>query len=899
MRQTDDDDYATYYADKLWHLLPAIYHAQDTESFDRAGPLRELINRIATQAAILRRSIDRLWEDQSIETCDDWVIPYIGELLATRLVASLGAREQRLDVAKTIYYRRRAGTVAILEEIARDITGWEAKTVEFFRQLGRTRHLLDPPVGLPDSLQTRYLAEAQGLIGSLTHTPMGGWADLRDRYGASKTHSAFDEYSYTVDSRRGIGQVGWHNIPKLGIFLWRLYSFGVGIPPNRDDPSALPVGVTPVPYQGKPEHYTFDPTGREIPLFAANACPFGDRWVSSEEWQLPTPISRQLLAAHLQNLYAETLGSEVLYNSLGIFDPSGNLFPVTQIAESPTNWQDPPTRLAQLGFWLKWSQILPADPSLPSQAATQWRISLANYLLSCKAFWVDPERGRLIKASNVPETIFVTYHYGFSTTLGAGPFDRRLLREPSLVPAYPPIYPNVTGGQEALTTERTIEPRTGTQSPLVDVIPTGTLTIADSRTYTTVSDLDDIKKVTLRSGNKTRPLIRLQPDDQGNLTEWKFTAADRDDGDDNHRALVLDGLFLSGVDVVLCGVFDTVTLTNCTFDPGQADDSVLPKSLYATSADGVELRPCHIWVEGAVKEFRIMHCILGPIRTRHQGTIDRLIVIDSIIQAIRTHDLGFSNPRLLALKLRQPIDPISTFIAASLSEATQQSLGAYDGIAPPSLQLREALRSDLNALLETPLYDNQRFSRIQLNPVTQRFLTQATEAENFMQLNQSLLKDAYPLELADTAVTMHCGETVLSRCTLLGPVSLHRLRASECILNDRVYVNDQQQGCVRFSAWATGSTLPVQRYESVEIAPGAPLFKSRIFGQPSYAQLRSDVDRAILAGEPGATIAAGAEDGSEMGAFAREKGPIKARSLRLKYEEYMPLGLTPVMIYAT
>jgi hypothetical protein len=132
MMQTDYDRYASYYADKLWHLLPAVYRAQDTESLDRSGPLRELINRIATQAAILRRSIDRLWEDQSIETCDDWVIPYIGELLATRLVASLGAREQRLDVAKTIYYRRRAGTVAILEEIARDITGWESKAVEFF-----------------------------------------------------------------------------------------------------------------------------------------------------------------------------------------------------------------------------------------------------------------------------------------------------------------------------------------------------------------------------------------------------------------------------------------------------------------------------------------------------------------------------------------------------------------------------------------------------------------------------------------------------------------------------------------------------------------------------------------------------------------------------------------------
>jgi len=35
----------------------------------------------------------------------------------------------------------------VLERIASDITGWDAKTVEFFRRLGRTRHGLDPPIG--------------------------------------------------------------------------------------------------------------------------------------------------------------------------------------------------------------------------------------------------------------------------------------------------------------------------------------------------------------------------------------------------------------------------------------------------------------------------------------------------------------------------------------------------------------------------------------------------------------------------------------------------------------------------------------------------------------------------------------------------------------------------------
>src|SRR5437588_5645769 len=127
-----------------------------------------MVNRIGAQAAILRRSMDRMWEDQSIETCDDWVISYIADLLATNLVASLDARGQRVDVAKTIYYRRRKGTVAILEEIAADITGWNARVVEFFRRLGRTRHNLDPEIGMQSvtDKDIRTLQMAEGLVGS-------------------------------------------------------------------------------------------------------------------------------------------------------------------------------------------------------------------------------------------------------------------------------------------------------------------------------------------------------------------------------------------------------------------------------------------------------------------------------------------------------------------------------------------------------------------------------------------------------------------------------------------------------------------------------------------------------------------------------------------------------------
>src|SRR5262249_2350136 len=149
----------------------------------------------------------------------------------------------------------------------------------------------------------------------------------------------------------------------------------------------------------------------------------------------------------------------------------------------------------------------------------------------------------------------------------------------------------------------------------------------------------------------------------------------------------------------------------------------------------------------------------------------------------------------------------------------------------------------------------------------------------------------------DAAVSLSDGEAKLDRVTVLGRSWFHHLAASETILDDLSFVEDPQRGCVRFSAWVTGSVLP-RKYESVEIPPRAPLFTTRVFGEPGYSQLLESADRAILAPE-GGTILSGAANGSEMGAFSSEKNPIKERGLLIKYEEFMPLGLAPVIIYVT
>ena len=211
--------------------------------------------------------------------------------------------------------------------------------------------------------------------------------------------------------------MGWYNIPRLGVFLWRLHSFGVGL-------------TTPVEVKDCPGHYTFDPTGREIPLFAAVTRDFGDKWVSPAEWQLPAPIGTPLLRADLelpvtpdkrhpdtQHLYSIADPTD---KSLGVF-AQGNLIPGDQITTSPlvTNTET---------F---------TDPETGQQVTRSI------------AFFIDPETGRLIKRLHAPAgEVLVTYHYGFSSTIGAGPYDRRILGEK--LADRPGSVNSVSGGKDQL-----------------------------------------------------------------------------------------------------------------------------------------------------------------------------------------------------------------------------------------------------------------------------------------------------------------------------------------------------------------------------------------------------------------------------------------------------------------
>ena len=103
-------------AEQLFALLPVVYRNRDG---DLGGPLQALYAVLAGQLGIVEDNIQQLYDDQFIETCAPWIIPYIGDLIGYNSIYEVAgaAFDSRAEVANTIGYRRRKGTLLALEQV--------------------------------------------------------------------------------------------------------------------------------------------------------------------------------------------------------------------------------------------------------------------------------------------------------------------------------------------------------------------------------------------------------------------------------------------------------------------------------------------------------------------------------------------------------------------------------------------------------------------------------------------------------------------------------------------------------------------------------------------------------------------------------------------------------------
>jgi hypothetical protein len=196
--------------DFLYQLLPVVYRQRDEEHDEElGGPLRQLLEVLTDELAVVADGVDQLYDDLFVETAAPWALPYLAELIGLRgLPSGSGSGlTPRAEVANTISYRRRKGTAAVLEQVARDVTRWPSRAVEFFELIAAAQHMNHVR---PGNLVFAPIRDAtrMGYVGS-PFERLSGRPDL----------------THTVDVRRIRSRRGRYNIPNVGIFNWRLKAY--------------------------------------------------------------------------------------------------------------------------------------------------------------------------------------------------------------------------------------------------------------------------------------------------------------------------------------------------------------------------------------------------------------------------------------------------------------------------------------------------------------------------------------------------------------------------------------------------------------------------------------------------------------------------------------------------
>ena len=573
------------YGERLYNALPAIMRIRDVE---QGEPLRALMSVIESELEILEADTEGLYENWFIETCEEWVVPYIGDLLGVHplhTVDSSDVYSLRAYVANTLRYRRRKGTAAVLEQLARDVTGWPARAVEFFQVLGTTQHLNH--IRLDNH-----------------RTP-----DLRRSNALELLNSPFDTAAHTGEVRRISNQRGKYNIPNIGLFLWRLQNYSV----TRGTAFKISGGSF--------SRFTFSPFGTDQPLFNDPDTETTIEELASER-HVPGALRRRALYDDLEAYRGSLIAGEPPETAyfgenpvLAIFDDplSAAYKPEEILICSLHGWENPSWQPAQSE-----TTILPGGGNFTTKVA------------------VDPELGRLVflKGYSAPSAVEVNYSYGFSGDVGGGPYDREelvadgLTREPDWIAAVSAAFPaDAPASGRFKTLSKAVQAWNAIPAGRVGVIA-----VLDSRTYpesltgTQKIEIPPESLLMIVAGDwpsidvpvLPAPLDEAEtrlvcPHLKGNVNIRGTAGPGETPGE-----LIFNGFWIEGDVRVLNGDLGGLTLAHCTIVPGTGE------VLVGASKPDPESRNQNLCLT-------LNHSISGPVTGSEY--LEELVVRDSSLDA--------------------------------------------------------------------------------------------------------------------------------------------------------------------------------------------------------------------------------------------------------------------------
>lgn len=254
----------------LFELLPAVLRLRDHEDGEALmaelgvigddpadfGALKGLVSVLGEIFGALEEDLAQFRDDHHIETCAEWAVPYIGDLIRADIVSDIpgaGLAPARAQVADTIALRRRKGTIAVVEHLAWAVTGRRANAWEAYQRMLATQHLADIRL---DRGQTLTLRSAHAL----------------ERLGGS-----FDPFAHTLEVRRVGSARGRYNLPNIPVFLWEITA----------EPHEW---ATPAREGGR--RFRFSPLGADLPLHH-NPSPKPHIGERTSRDHAPAPVTRR------------------------------------------------------------------------------------------------------------------------------------------------------------------------------------------------------------------------------------------------------------------------------------------------------------------------------------------------------------------------------------------------------------------------------------------------------------------------------------------------------------------------------------------------------------------------------------------------------------------------------
>jgi hypothetical protein len=791
---------------KLYERLPEIYRIKDEEQ-DPPGQLKHYLKLVEDIFGKIHFDIESLYHNLFIYTCDDWVVPYIGDLLGTGHLSG-DPWTIRADVADTIVLRKLKGTLLAIERLTYDLTQWGVHCVELRENLLWHQHLNHPR---PDTYYDRY-----GSCPVLKSGPVrGGIVNIRDPAVLSLMKTPYDQFAYSPDLKADSFGAIRYNLPNLAVFLWTLQAYQVkASKPVLTEPTNVnPTSTEDASYIVR---VNVTPTGEPIILFNTNRFNFDSRQALlpinfiTEVDNTPNPIPRARLCKN---------------------PPACN--PHEYVA---LNTYDPKSEISRIGLQLHFPVSHFADEdfsswSIRGENLCAWEEGIVPSLKN-REVAIDPKIGRIVigldninKKQSLIEKLLVTYTYGSVGPVGSHPVSRSLLPTEwrvigqELVEFKEVSHSDNTGPNSLMLALDSIN---AIQKPVV-------IEIKDSMTYTLdinqiqgtipIPEEDGIHSLQLnnlliiRAADNQRPIIKLVNPLRFRPTNVKSTKTDPEEQEEEqerfNRAMelttvILEGLYITrdtnfpdGEALIARAAINSLQIRGCTLDPG---GYMMLNNIRAPITKSIDLRTPYFSneeLERAFNQVPLIHLertVSGPI---------------------------FLDKDYLLLKL------VNSIIDARSGTGTDPS-----------------------------------------------------------QVNMAISGDSSDPSNSWSAPVDVQGVTVFGKM---------RSKKVEGVSTGGIWVHsleilDNQVGCIKFSYFSgKGDRLPMH-FGCVTGDEAKLLFESEVFLSPAYGQLSHMTDFRIRERGP---------NGDMMGAFGFLFDAHKWQNLTIRYREFMPVGLRPLIIKVT